>query len=87
MSQKDAERLDLNEILRRMPKRKIKRTTVDLPEDQIVLVDTCARALGISRSAFLLLWFDSSAKAMVDWTNHIVVRSQIEANFGGKEGK
>jgi len=61
-----------------MPKRKLKRTTVDLPEDQIKVVDICAKSLGVSRSNFLLLWFDSSVKAMIDWTNTLLGRSQIE---------
>ncbi len=70
--------VDLDEILNSMPKRKIKRTTVDLPEDQIKVVDVCAKALGVNRSNFLLLWFDSSSRAMIDWTNTLLGRSQIE---------
>jgi len=84
MEKKD-ERLDLAEILKSMPKRKIKRTTVDLPEDLIRVVDSCAKAVGVSRSNFLLLWFDSSVKAMIDWTQHLVARSQLEVNFTGEE--
>lgn len=76
-----SEKLDLDEILKSMPKRKLKRTTVDLPEDQIKVVDVCARALGVSRSNFLLIWFDSSVKAMVDWTNTLLGRSQVEVKF------
>ena len=75
-------KLDLNELLRKIPKRRIKRTTIDLPEDQIKVVDMCARALGVSRSNFLLLWFDSSLRAMVEWTMHLLNRSQFEVNFG-----
>jgi len=78
--------MDLKEILRTMPKRKIKRTTVDLPEDQINVIDVCAKALGVSRSNFLLLWTDSSVKAMIEWTNHLLNRSQIEI-VEGKEAK
>jgi len=77
VSQKDA-RLDLDAILKAMPRRKIKRTTIDLPEDQIKVVDVCAKALGLNRSNFLLLWVDSSIKAMIDWTNDLVNRSQVE---------
>lgn len=84
MNKKD-ERLDLSELLKRMPKRAIKRTTVDLPEDQIKVVDACAKALGVARSTFLLLWFDSSVKAMIDWTQHLVGRSQLEVNFKVEE--
>lgn len=78
-------RLDLKDLLRNMPKRKIKRTTIDLPQDQIDVIDACARALGLNRSNFLLMWNDSCAHAMVEWTQHILERSQIEVNFTGKE--
>jgi len=73
--------LTMDEILRRMPKRKIKRTTVDLPEDQIKVVDACAKALGVSRSNFLLLWVDCSVKAMIEWTQNLLNRSQVQVNF------
>jgi len=73
-----SKRADLDEILNSMPKRKLKRTTIDLPEDQIKVVDICAKSLGVSRSNFLLLWFDSSVKAMIDWTNTLLGRSQID---------
>lgn len=85
MSKRDV--LSLDEVLRRMPKRAIKRTTVDLPEDQIKVVDACAKALGVSRSNFLLLWFDSSVKAMIEWTNHLLNRSQIEIVPEKREGE
>ena len=80
-------RLDLDELLRSMPKRQMKRTTVDLPQDQIDVIDSCARALGLSRSGFLLIWNDSSAKAMVEWTQHLLDRSQIQVNFEEEETK
>jgi hypothetical protein len=73
-----AERVDLTQILKEMPKRGIKKYTIDLPQDQVNVVDVCAKALGLSRSAFLLLWFDSSERAMIDWTNTLLGRSQIE---------
>jgi len=73
-----SDRVDLAQILKEMPKRAMKRTTIDLPEDQINVVDVCAKALGLSRGNFLLLWFDSSARAMVDWTNTLLGRSQFE---------
>ena len=75
----------LSEILKRMPKRKIKRTTIDLPEDQVKVFDVCAKALGVSRSNFLLLWHDSSVKAMIDWTQQMLNRSQVEVNFSQEE--
>lgn len=71
-------RVDLNELLRSMPKRKIKRTTIDLPEDQIKVIDACAKAIGVSRSNFLTWWFDSSVKAMIDWTTNMLNRSDVE---------
>ena len=77
MSRRSA-RPDLDELLRRMPKRKIKRTTIDLPEDQIKVIDACARSIGVSRSNFLTWWNDSSMKAMIEWTNELLNRSQIE---------
>jgi len=82
--------VNLDDILASMPKRKIKRTTIDVPEDQIKVVDACAKALGVNRSNFLLLWFDSSERAMIDFTNALLGRSQIEiANNKGekKHGK
>ena len=75
--------VDLRDLLRKIPKRKMKRTTIDLPQDQIDVIDACARALGLSRSGFLLMWNDSSCHAMVEWTQHILDRSQIEVNFTG----
>jgi hypothetical protein len=82
-----SERVDLSEILKEMPKRGIKKYTIDLPQDQISVVDVCAKTLGLSRSAFLLLWFDSSQKAMIDWTNTLLGRSQIEIVENDKGGK
>jgi len=75
----------LAQVLKEMPKRPMKRTTIDLPEDQINVVDVCAKALGLSRGSFLLLWFDSSQKAMIDWTNTLLGRSQIEIIEGEGE--
>jgi len=72
--------------LKEMPKRGIKKYTIDLPQDQINVVDVCAKALGLSRSAFLLLWFDSSERAMIDWTNTLLGRSQIEIVENAEEG-
>lgn len=74
-------RVDVSEILKEMPKREMKRTTVDLPLDQIEVFDVCAKALGVSRSNFLLLWHDSSVKAMVDWTLELLGRSQVEVDL------
>jgi len=79
--------VDLQEILKQMPKRGIKKYTIDLPQDQIAVMDVCAKALGLSRSAFLLLWNDSSMKAMIDWTNMLVGRSQIEIVENDEGGK
>jgi len=81
-----SERVDVQQILADMPKRGIKKYTIDLPQDQISVVDVCAKALGLSRSAFLLLWFDSSERAMIDWTNTLLGRSQIEI-VENEEGK
>ena len=80
-----AGKVDLQEILNEMPKRGIKKYTIDLPQDQVKVMDACAKALGLSRSAFLLLWFDSSVKAMIDWTNTLLGRSQIEIVENDKE--
>jgi len=80
-----SKREDLNEILASMPKRRLKRTTIDIPEDQIKVVDACAKALGVNRSNFLLLWFDSSVRAMIDWTNTLLGRSQVEIVWENNE--
>ena len=77
--------MNINELLKRMPKRKIKRTTIDLPEDQIKVIDACAKAIGVSRSNFLTWWNDSSQKAMVEWTDEIINRSQIEVTNEGEK--
>jgi len=81
------EAVDVQEILKTMPKRVIKKYTIDLPVDQVSVMDVCAKALGISRSAFLLLWNDSSIKAMIDWTNTLLGRSQMEIVENEQEGE
>jgi len=80
-------RLDIRDLLKNIPKRKIKRTTIDLPQDQIDVIDACAKALGLSRSGFLLMWNDSCSQAMVEWTQHLLERGQIEVNFTEEKPK
>ena len=41
-----------------LPKRKIRKVTLTLPEDQIEFLDTCAGSVGQDRSGFLALTLD-----------------------------
>lgn len=41
-----------------LPRRKIRKVTLTLPEDQIEFLDTCAGSVGQDRSGFLALMID-----------------------------
>lgn len=41
-----------------LPRRKVKKVTLTLPEDQIAFLDTCAGSVGQDRSGFLALMLD-----------------------------
>lgn len=41
-----------------LPKRPLRRTTVNLPVDQLEFLDECAKAVGQDRSGFLTIFID-----------------------------
>ena len=41
-----------------LPRRKIRKVTLTMPEDQIEFLDTCAGSVGQDRSGFLALMID-----------------------------
>ena len=47
------------------PERKVQKILIAIPKDQIALIDDCARAMGMSRSAFLQVYFDSYSEQVV----------------------
>lgn len=48
--------------------RKKRRILVDLPEDIILMLDDCARAIAMTRSGFLQVYFDSYAEQVISFT-------------------
>jgi len=50
------------------PKRKTKNIPLRLPLEQIDLIDQCAEAIGLSRTAFVTLFFDTYSESMVNFT-------------------
>ena len=50
------------------PKRPVRKTLISIPEDQIMMIDECAKAMGMSRSAFLQVYFDTYAEQVISFT-------------------
>lgn len=50
------------------PKREVKKTLITIPADQIEMIDNCAKAIGMSRSSFLQVYFDTYAEQVVNFT-------------------
>jgi hypothetical protein len=48
--------------------RPVGKVLLTLPKDQIKMIDDCARAVGMSRSAFLQVYFDVFAERVRDFT-------------------
>lgn len=49
-------------------KRPIQKVLVTLPSDIVELIDNCARSIGMSRSAFLQVYFDGYNEQVVNFT-------------------
>jgi hypothetical protein len=49
-------------------KRPIRKVLITIPKDQIDMIDECAKAIGMSRSAFLQVYFDTFAERIRDFT-------------------
>ena len=47
--------------------RKLKRISLTLPEEQILMIDECSKALGLDRGSFLQIFFDAYAENMVSF--------------------
>lgn len=56
-----------------LAERKVKKILLTLPEDQIKMIDECAKAVGLSRSSFLHIYFDVFAERVRDFTEGLLV--------------
>lgn len=50
------------------PKRPVKKILITIPQDQVTMIDECAKAMGLSRSAFLQIYFDTYAEQVINFT-------------------
>lgn len=50
------------------PKRPVQKVLLTLPTDVVELIDNCASAIGMSRSAFLQVYFDGYNEQVVNFT-------------------
>ena len=50
------------------PKRLQKKILVSLPEDTISMIDDCSKVMGMSRSAFLQVYFDTYSEQVITFT-------------------
>ena len=60
--------LDIMSTNIRIPERKTQKCLLTLPEDQVLLIDSCARAIGLSRSSFMQIYFDNRAEDLGAFT-------------------
>jgi len=49
-------------------KRPVQKVLLTLPTDVVELIDNCAKAIGMSRSAFLQVYFDGYNEQVVNFT-------------------
>jgi len=49
------------------PERKVQKILVALPQDQVAMIDDCAKAMGMSRSSFLHIFFDAYSEKIIDF--------------------
>jgi len=47
--------------------RKVRKILITIPVDQISMIDNCAKAIGMSRSSFLQVYFDTYAEAVMNF--------------------
>lgn len=50
------------------PERPVQKILITLPKDHVEMIDNCARAIGMSRSAFLQIYFDTYAEQVINFT-------------------
>lgn len=50
------------------PKRPVQKILITIPKDQVSMIDECAKAMGMSRSAFLQIYFDTYAEQVINFT-------------------
>jgi len=50
------------------PKRDVVKVLITIPADQVKMLDDCANAIGMSRSAFLQVYFDTYAEQVMNFT-------------------
>lgn len=50
------------------PQRSVMKILITIPKDQVAMVDNCAKAMGMSRSAFLQVYFDTYAEQVISFT-------------------
>ena len=48
--------------------RKTQKCLLTLPEDQVLLIDNCARAIGLSRSSFMQIYVDNRVEDLGAFT-------------------
>jgi len=59
------------------PERKQKKVLVSLPEDQIKFLDDCAKAMGVSRSTFLMIYIDKHNEYIAEFVDGWLASLQV----------
>jgi len=49
------------------PERRVRKILITIPEDQVKMLDECAKALGMSRSTFIQVYLDTFAERVIDF--------------------
>jgi len=50
------------------PQREVRKVLLTIPADQVEMIDNCAKAIGMSRSSFLQVYFDTYAEQVMNFT-------------------